>query len=463
MTPIKAILKKSRAKIFFALSILLLGIGFYNNQWEAARPRDFAVFQIDCESLIIGRLAKSQQDGIFSSGGLPGRADKLWTDDNAFNYQYNLYQKNLKIHNYHPYKSQIGFQGIFFSFLDYITNFSNEINLNLFKILTSLMSAMALSLVILWVYYEINEFASIALLITSMYSQSLTLFGNNLWWVIWAFYLPMIATMYILFYEEKTGRYFKWLSVILISSTLFIKLLFNGYEYITTTIIMMITPYVYYSYYKRWRLIKFIKRVFFVLVGSATSILISILILIFQISSVEGGFEKGISHLLFSLGKRSFGDPNSYPDEYRDSLQSSIITVLKKYLYRESFDITNIIPNFPALPPLPVVRIYELIFIFIIASILSYFLTKHSKKYVFVEEKKIISLVLTTWFSILAPISWLIIFKAHSYVHLHMNHIIWHMPFTLFGFTLCGLLGYYLFLIIDRSFRLQFNDKSQKK
>ena len=137
MAPMKAIFKKSRAKFFFTLSILLIGIGFYNNQWDAARPRDFAVFQSDCESLIIGRLAKSQQDGIFSSGGLPGRADKLWTDDNAFNYQYNLYQKNLKIHNYHPYKSQIGFQGIFFSFLDYTSQCQKSATVSASKHLNS--------------------------------------------------------------------------------------------------------------------------------------------------------------------------------------------------------------------------------------------------------------------------------------------------------------------------------------
>jgi hypothetical protein len=42
-------------------------------------------------------------------------------------------------------------------------------------------------------------------------------------------------------------------------------------------------------------------------------------------------------------------------------------------------------------------------------------------------------------FSILAPLSWLIIFKAHSYVHTFMNNIVWQMPFTIYGFAVCGL------------------------
>ena len=39
-------------------------------------------------------------------------------------------------------------------------------------------------------------------------------------------------------------------------------------------------------------------------------------------------------------------------------------------------------------------------------------------------------LVLATWFSILAPFSWYIIFKAHSFIHMHMNFIVWQMPFA---------------------------------
>jgi hypothetical protein len=48
------------------------------------------------------------------------------------------------------------------------------------------------------------------------------------------------------------------------------------------------------------------------------------------------------------------------------------------------------------------------------------------------------ALMATTWFSLLSPLSWYIIFKSVSYYHTHMNYLPWHMPFTLFGFGLCG-------------------------
>jgi hypothetical protein len=55
------------------------------------------------------------------------------------------------------------------------------------------------------------------------------------------------------------------------------------------------------------------------------------------------------------------------------------------------------------------------------------------------EKQCSIALIIATWFSILAPLSWFVIFKAHSYIHTHMNYIVWQMPFTLLGFAVCGL------------------------
>jgi hypothetical protein len=49
------------------------------------------------------------------------------------------------------------------------------------------------------------------------------------------------------------------------------------------------------------------------------------------------------------------------------------------------------------------------------------------------------ALLAATWFSLLAPLSWFVLFKAHSYIHTQINFILWQMPFTIFGFAFCGL------------------------
>jgi len=62
-----------------------------------------------------------------------------------------------------------------------------------------------------------------------------------------------------------------------------------------------------------------------------------------------------------------------------------------------------------------------------------------------IDKAKTTALIAGTWFAILAPLSWFVIFKSHSYIHTHMNAITWHMPFTIFGFALTGFVGTQLF------------------
>jgi len=135
--------------LLFIFSTGALFLGFYKNQWRVADQAWFQNFQRDSESLVIGRLVKSRQDGIFSSAGFPGLGDNLPIEG-----QYGAYIHHDSFHGYEPYKSQIGFQGMLFSFLDRISPFEPSQNLRLFYGLTALLSALALSAVILWLYTQ---------------------------------------------------------------------------------------------------------------------------------------------------------------------------------------------------------------------------------------------------------------------------------------------------------------------
>jgi len=50
-----------------------------------------------------------------------------------------------------------------------------------------------------------------------------------------------------------------------------------------------------------------------------------------------------------------------------------------------------------------------------------------------------------TWFSILAPLSWFVLAKGHSFIHTHLNHILWYIPFLLLGFAYVGFVFELLF------------------
>ena len=78
-------------------------------------------------------------------------------------------------------------------------------------------------------------------------------------------------------------------------------------------------------------------------------------------------------------------------------------------------------------------------FIFICFAVASaFFMMLIRKRDIGYSSPHGIALIATTWFSFLSPLSWYVIFKSLAYFHTHMNYLPWHMPFTLFGFGLCG-------------------------
>src|SRR5919206_2444102 len=79
--------------IFCALSIVLLFLGFYRNQWQAARDKKFSGFDKASESLILGRLVQSRQNGVFSEAALLGLGDTdpTYIKEPNVDHQYDTY------------------------------------------------------------------------------------------------------------------------------------------------------------------------------------------------------------------------------------------------------------------------------------------------------------------------------------------------------------------------------------
>lgn len=439
-------------------SILLFSIGFYSNCWHVAKRQWFLNHQRDSESLIVGRMVKSRQDGIFSAGGLTGvgicnnfdqsnssppihilKSLDQWLTRSQVQYQYIAYINGLTFDAYLVYMSQIGGQGMLFSLLDHFIPLSPKAKLESFYILTSILSAVALTMIMLWFFWEFGLCVAIFLVTSTVLSQWIVVFGRNLWWSIWAFYLPMILILYYLKHKRVPANlhYIKFGSLVFIS--VLVKCLVNGYEYITTTLIMMMVPFVYYSILERSSVRQFLKGTTIAMLCSSFAIFLSLTILSVQIASVKGSVLDGIAHVVFSIEARTHGESQNFPASYAHHLDSRTIDVIITYLKGTFFDLNNYVNTTSSIASrfLFKVRYIYLIFLFFVMSLIvafrknEYFLAKQRQRY--------FALLYTTWFSILAPLSWYIVFKAHSHVHPHMNYIVWQMPFTFFGFAVCGL------------------------
>lgn len=442
-----------KACFICSFSVLLLFLGFLTNGWRIADQQWFDNFQHDMESFIVGRMVKSRHDGIFSSGGLTGEVN-VDTNPVAAD-QYLAYTNDLPLGTYYSaYYSQIGGQGMLFSMLDKSITLSSQGKLRLFNALTSFLTAIAVAAIILWFYLEFGLTVALFVLASAVCSQWLAVFGRNLWWSLWSFYVPMIVMMHYLRSKRELMNIKPLALGALVFIAVFIKCLFTGYEYISTTLIMMTVPLVYYGILKGWNVRKLLSGLFTAGFSSCLAILATFLILCFQVASVKGSFQDGIHHIAHVFAERTYASPKDFPPEYAASLKSSAIRVVARYLWGTYFDANNYLScsnQFVSAYLLKVRYIY-VVLLFMMASAVLYFFRDRclTEK----EGRKCLALVLATWFSMLAPLSWFIIFKSHSYIHVHMNFIVWQMPFVFFGFAVCGFAVKTLLLNLVRHQRI---------
>jgi len=424
----------------WAISIGLLFLGFFSNSWHVAEQQWFDTHQRDTESLIVGRMVKSRQDGLFSAGCLTGAGittniQQQWISASQIDRQYIAYLNKLSFDKFSTYMSQPGGQGMIFSLLDRLIPLSPQIKLGAFYVLTALLSAIALTSIIGWFYEEFGGWVATFVAGSAVLAQWLTVFGRNLWWSLWAFYLPMIVVMYYLKRHSVSANR-RFISFgILICISVFIKCFINGFEYITTTLIMMMAPWIYYAILDKWSGHQCLKWTLAAVFGSGIAIVSSLTLLCFQIGAVKEGFLDGVGHVLYSFGKRTHGDAQGFPEVYAASLEAGTIGVVITYVNGTFFDFNNYLSHTNAFVSNFVlkVRYAYLIVLFVVMSALLFL--RSNEKVIAERRQHYIALIWTTWFSMLAPLSWYVIFKAHSFIHTHMSFVLWQMPFTFFGFA----------------------------
>ena len=433
--------ERARKVVLWTVSIGLLFFGFFSNLWHVAEQQWFDTHQRDTESLIIGRMVKSRQDGVFSVGGLTGAGiadiQQKWITSNQIDNQYSAYLNRGSFDKFSPYMSQTGGQGIIFSLLDRLIPLSPQIKLWSFYVLTALLSAIALTAIVGWFYEEFGGWVAIFVLCSAVLSQWLTVFGKNLWWSLWAFYLPMIAVMYFLKRYRETLDQQLIRFGILIAIAVFIKCFINGFEYITTTLVMMMVPFVYYVILDKWSGRQCLKWTLIAGFGSGIAIFFSLIMLCFQIGAAKDGFMDGVAHVIWSFGKRTYANAEDYPPVYAASLEAGTIGVVVTYVNGIFFDLNNYLSNANTFVSdfLLKIRYGYLIVLFMVMSVVLFL---RRQKMIADQRGHYIALIWTTWFSMLAPLSWYVIFKAHSYIHTHMSFLLWQMPFTFFGFAVFG-------------------------
>lgn len=411
----------SKQNIVLGVFFILLVLSYTTNLLRITDSDLFHGFERQPEGLVVGRLVRASQDGVFSYGGLTGinYDDKTARDMNQYAIdlaaQHNMYITGEGIPNsFQAYKSQSGGQGIVLALIQKILPLDNAKKLMVFRGLNALLVALVFVLFAGWVSRNFGLVASAATLLFILFSSWLNMYGHNLWWVLWNFYLPFLTMLLIL---EKKHQPLERISDLKVFGSLFLavflKCFFTGFEFITTTLAAAICPIVYYFYLERKSFIQFILYSLKASISMIVAVLTQMIVLVLQIKFVDGRLIDGVHHIVSSFTKRT------------ETLDVSYLDIFKMYLGNDTFNI-GFLPN--------TLSFYFRGFVLLVFAVSAFIYWRQK------GDRKIGAIILTTLFSILAPFSWFIVFKQHSFEHPHMDYIVWYMPFMLYGFCLIGVL-----------------------
>lgn len=414
-----------KAGAIFFVSTILLFLGFDRNLWRLSPAESFSSFQQDSESLVLGRLVESRQAGIFSEGALLGWGDaaspNLTTDD--YDRQYRVYLSGGSFDSYLVYESQSGMQATFFSALDAVSPFSSAQNLRLFRAFTALLTALTLSALVVWFLLEFGWITALVVLVTTLGSMWITYYGRNLFYSIWTYFLPMVVVLFLLRRESRGGAWKERNLCLVIFGLVFFKGIFTGYDFLLPPLGMLAAALIFYALKDSWTFGKTARRIALTAAFSIAGILLSFLVVAAQVGAVTGHFSDGLVHLADTIGRRTVGetlDP-SQAGVYELAGAAGLWSVVDALLHKSAIMIG--------------VKYIHLVYFFLGVTallLLALWLRKGTRTDY--------ALVATTWISLLAPLSWVVLFKAHAAFHAHTTSIIWHMPFVIFGYALFGQL-----------------------
>lgn len=410
-----------KEKLLFFICTLLF---FFNTQFNTFHliPKEaFEYSKIEIsEALVIGKLLNTEQNSIMADGGFTGiyYSNENFNKRIAANQSYKSYLNNEIPQKaiYSRYTSQIGGQAILYSVFDQTFDLDNQTNLMFFSGFNALALSIILSFFIIWIKRKFGLTVASISFILILKNYWIFLYGKSIWWCSWVYFLPFVYALFFFENSKSTQPNFIKYSVAM-ASFFFLKFWFTGFEFITVFLICSAVPYIYYQFQNNYSFyLNFIKRHFLIFIVPFS---LAIFIQLYQFKLLTGNFNNGIQHLLDAYNKRSsssYGYPTD--QELLNTLKSFHLDIITRYLGNSfiNYDFIGI-----KLPFLIIIGI---------GVICSFFLYRKN-----IERR----LVLTTWFSITAPLSWLILFKQHAHIHPHIDFFVWYCPFLLLLIVLISL------------------------
>jgi hypothetical protein len=418
--------------VFTGITLVLLP-NFYRNRWTAVEPGYYSEWQTRYDRFVLARLVKTRQEGFFSAGGLMGLGDTdRWNLDTQVNRdQYESYLKNRSFTSYLVYRSNPGLQGIVYGTLDKTLPITGAQKLKAFRGLTAFLTAMVFGLILTTIAMEFGILPGLLALLFTIFSMWIVLPAGSIFWDYWGFYLPFLASAYLLAEAAAKNRYHARRIHIWLALAALAKAIVSGFDLTTTVLVMATVPFVYHAIYQEWDLKTFLLRFFKASFALLAGTVAALLILALQLIANQGTPGSAYSYILNRFTSHLEGNYSYFSGQDVVARRIGIMEVVPKYLAMPAIrlQIQSTTIQFLYWHVLVLFAIFTAVFLLI----------HRDRGGRLGIPRKSLALLVATWYSMLAPLSWYVIFRPHSYIHTHVNTMGWQMPFTILGFAFCGL------------------------
>jgi hypothetical protein len=401
-----------------AVGFLLLAVGFFsvfqNNSLRTVSPGWFEPYQRESEALVISAMIDPAGGGKSGLGlgtygyGMPGWMQRT----------YDAFEKGeTPAVGMHAYVPQLGLQGHAFRWL---AAWTKSRSLSTYQSLNSAALALLMALFVAWAVSELGWRAGLLLGATIACSPWLVSIARNLYWMAWTWYLPMVAVGAVLWRQGREGvfRQSPWLAAMF--GTVALKSA-CGYEFLTAVVIAAFVPIVYFGIRNARPSSRIAGDVVLAGVASIAGFLAA---LFAHALARPEGFLAALKGIAWDAARRTHGGMDNVPANLLESLKASPWEVLLRYF----------LPTYQPLVAFPHVHAIALL------GAMSCAAAWAGRS----EVPRIRALGYAFFVAFLAPISWFIAAKGHSYIHLHVNFVLWSLPTLLIGSLCFGVLWAHL-------------------
>ncbi|WMJ89800.1 hypothetical protein [Anaerocolumna sp. MB42-C2] len=408
--------------IFILLSMLILVPALYINFTLYSTYSGIKEIDSFSEGIMISDIMYNNHF-INESLFLKAIHPELKFDDGSTGSKEEIYNKYInnetyKQDQYVTYFSNITAHRFIYNFIDDLFNSNKIIVIKLIKLINAIYLSIMLTIILLWIRKEVSLTVSIStLFILSFCCSNLIAFGTNLYWMAGSMFLPMVSSIIILNSKNFTlsKKYFNITFLVAFISCFLKQLLY--FEFITTIMISMMIPYFYFAIKNKYNLKKCFKLFLFPVAGAISSFAFTCVIKIIMLN--KNYSLKDAINLFFSpIIYRILGDSQSTSSLINKSTEYPVTQLINDMLSFEAISLKGIFK----------VTEGQLIIISAILIMITYFIFYKNKK---VYNNKHIAFTLCTIISILAPFSWYILAKPHTFVHEWLCVILWYLPFNI--------------------------------